>query len=227
MRTLAIGDIHGCFRSLDTLANFAGFSREDRIITLGDYVDRGPETRIVIQWLIDWSNDGLLIPLRGNHELMMVAARRSSRHCEEWLACGGDSVLTSYRADGLDEIPEEHWQFLTDSLRPHFTTKTHFFVHANAYAEIPIEDQPDHMLYWESFGEPPPHESGLIMVCGHTPQRSGVPLSIGHAICIDTWACGSGWLTCLDVEAGICWQSNESGRTRQFWLDEGPRDELR
>jgi serine/threonine protein phosphatase 1 len=222
VRTLAIGDIHGCFRSLDALASYVAFTSDDRIITLGDYVDRGPDSRKVIQWLVDWNESHVLIPLRGNHELMMLAARQSERHRDEWLACGGDAVLTSYCTDRLDDIPVEHWRFLTDSLRTHYSTKAHFFVHANAYAEIPIDEQPDFMLYWESFGNPTPHESGLTMVCGHTPQRNGVPLSIGHAICIDTWACGNGWLTCLDVDAGICWQSNESGSTRRFWLDEGP-----
>ncbi|OYP38546.1 metallophosphoesterase family protein [Rhodopirellula sp. MGV] len=222
MRTLAIGDIHGCYRSLDALASFAAFEPDDRIITLGDYVDRGPDSQRVIEWLLERHSTGGLIPLRGNHELMMLAARESDRHREEWLACGGDAVLSSYCTDQLDDIPDDHWRFLTNSLRSHFSTRTHFFVHANAYAEIPIDEQPDFMLYWESFGQPTPHESGLTMVCGHTPQRDGVPLSVGHAICIDTWACGRGWLTCLDVDTGICWQSNESGSTRRFWLDEGP-----
>jgi serine/threonine protein phosphatase 1 len=153
---------------------------------------------------------------------MMLAARQSERHRDEWLACGGDAVLSAYGTERLDNIPDNHWHFLAKSLRSHYCTKTHFFVHANAYAEIPIDEQPDFMLYWESFGNPTPHESGLTMVCGHTPQRDGVPLSVGHAICIDTWACGRGWLTCLDVDAGVCWQSNESGSTRRFWLDEGP-----
>lgn len=222
MRTLAIGDIHGCFRALDSLASFAAFASDDRIVTLGDYVDRGPDSRRVIEWLIDRDNKGGLIALRGNHELMMLAARESERRFNEWIACGGDAVLASYGTDCLDDIPQEHWQFLSKSLRSHFRTETHFFVHANAYPEIPIEEQPDFMLYWESFDSPAPHESGLTMVCGHTPQRNGVPLSIGHAICIDTWACGRGWLTCLDVDSGYCWQSNESGSTRRFWLNEGP-----
>jgi serine/threonine protein phosphatase 1 len=222
MRTLAIGDIHGCYRSLDVLTEFAAFAPDDRIITLGDYVDRGPDSRGVIEWLIERNAGGNLIALRGNHELMMLAARQSERHREEWLACGGDAVFSSYRTNRFDEIPEDHWRFLSKSLRSHFCTKNHFFVHANAYANIPIDDQPDFMLYWESFGDPLPHESGLTMVCGHTPQRDGVPRNVGHAICIDTWACGRGWLTCLDVESGLCWQSNEFGDTRKFWLHDGP-----
>lgn len=81
------------------------------------------------------------------------------------------------------------------------------------------------MLYWERFGNPAPHESGLTMVCGHTSQQSGDPLNVGHAICIDTSACRGGWLTCLDVDTMFCWQASESGDVRSFWLDEEPDDD--
>ena len=72
-------------------------------------------------------------------------------------------------------------------------TENHFFVHANADPSAPIYVQPDEMLYWQRFGKPRPHVSGKTMVCGHTIQRSGEPLNVGHAICIDTWAYGKGW----------------------------------
>ena len=145
---------------------------------------------------------------------MMLAARESERHRDEWLACGGDAVFSSYCTDRFDDIPDSHWRFLTSRLRSHSQTKTHFFVHANAYPDMSLDDQPDFMLYWEPFGDPAPHESGLTMVCGHTQQRAGQPLDVGHAICIDTWAYGRGWLTCLDVDARYCWQANETGETR-------------
>jgi hypothetical protein len=58
-----------------------------------------------------------------------------------------------------------------------------------------------------------------IMVCGHTSPKSGLPLSIGHAVFIDTWACGHGWLTCLDVRSGRYWQANQSRQTCDGWLD--------
>lgn len=74
MRTLAIGDIHGCYNSLRTLESYVAFESEDRIITLGDYVDRGPDTKKVLEWLIQRDSLGNLIALRGNHELMMFAA---------------------------------------------------------------------------------------------------------------------------------------------------------
>ena len=220
MRTLAIGDIHGCYRALKALESFVEFESGDRIITLGDYVDRGPDSNRVVEWLIERHGLGQLIALRGNHELMMLAARESTRHFVEWVACGGDAVLRSYHANSMDDIPNEHWEFLSKRLRSHFITKSHFFVHANAYPEVAIDDQPDYMLYWEPFDNPAPHESGLTMVCGHTSQRSGRPRSVGHAICVDTGACKGGWLTCLDVDTGQCWQANESGNTRKLWLDE-------
>ena len=60
------------------------------------------------------------------------------------------------------------------------------------------------------------------MVCGHTKQRSGRPRNWGHAVCIDTWVYGDGWLTCLDVRTGRYWQANQAGQTRTDYLDAAP-----
>ena len=76
------------------------------------------------------------------------------------------------------------------------------------------------MLRWEPFNNPPPHQSGKIMVCGHTAQKRGDPLNLGHAICIDTHAWGGGWLTCLDTSIGRIWQSNEHGEVRKGWASD-------
>ena len=203
MRHLAIGDIHGCFTALTTLAAFVPLKSDDVVITLGDYVNRGSNSCAVLDWLIEYRRRGSLIALRGNHEIMMLKARDDEEAFREWIKNGGDATLASYSPFGdggrLADVPDAHWQFLAEETRAWFETATHFFVHANAYPDCPLEDQPDFMLYWESFSDPPAHSSGKVMVCGHTPQKSGVPRSIGHAICVDTWACGKGWLTCLDV----------------------------
>ena len=222
MRTLAIGDIHGCFRSLTALAACVPFLPDDVLVTLGDYVDRGPDSRAVIDWLIYYQQHGRLVPLRGNHEVMMLKARRGGYSLGVWLGYGGKAALASYSPLGdegrITDVPGEHWRFIEETLLWH-ETPTHFFVHANAYPDREMQDQPEYMLLWEVFDHPPPHESGKVMVCGHTSQKSGVPLNIGHAICIDTFACGGEWLTCLDVESGKYWQANESGQTRAGWLD--------
>lgn len=223
-RHLAIGDIHGCFNALRTLAEFVELRPDDTSITLGDYVNRGPDTCAVLDWLIDKHTCGQLIPLRGNHEIMMLDAQKNARSFEIWIDVGGDATLNSYSSESatglITDIPKHHWSFLKNDLRATFQTDRHFFVHANAYADIPINDQPESMLYWEQFNQPPRHESGKIMVCGHTSQRSGLPITNGNAICIDTWACGGGWLTCLHVESGMIWQANEAGETRHMHLDD-------
>jgi serine/threonine protein phosphatase 1 len=224
VRYLAVGDIHGCFRALSTLAEFVPFAPDDVLITLGDYVDRGPDSYAVIDWVLVQLRRGRLVPLRGNHDLMMLSARDSDAAHKEWLRHGGDTTLASYSPFGdagrLADVPDEHWHFLENETRPWFETDTHFFVHANAYPELPLEDQPDFMLYWEKFADPPPHRSGKIMVCGHTAQRSGLPQNLGHAVCIDTYVYGTGWLTCLDVAGGRYWQANESGETRSRLLND-------
>jgi serine/threonine protein phosphatase 1 len=155
---------------------------------------------------------------------MMLLAREDESAYEGWIESGGDAALASYAASGmagrLDDIPGAHWEFLERETRAWYETERHFFVHANAYPDLPLEDQPDFMLYWEKLGDPSPHESGKIMVCGHTPQRSGRPRSIGRAVCIDTGACRGGWLTCLDVGSGLFWQANQAGETRKAFLED-------
>src|SRR5438128_6850305 len=74
-RTLAIGDIHGCLTALDTLLGFVRPTPEDRLIFLGDYIDRGPDSKGVLNRLIELKRIRRFICLRGNHEIMMLAGR--------------------------------------------------------------------------------------------------------------------------------------------------------
>lgn len=224
-RTLAIGDIHGCYTAFRTLCDTVNLRADDTIVTLGDYPNRGPNTRAVIDWLLHLDETHNLVPIRGNHDIMMLRARAGDKEdYRSWMGVGGNKTLASYsRPDSegeLADIPEAHWEFFESRLQPYYETTTHFFVHANAYPDMPLAEQPDLMLYWEKFRDPPPHESGKIMVCGHSSQKSGLPINIGHAICIDTRAFKNGWLTCLDVDSGEMWQANQQAETRQLWLDE-------
>jgi serine/threonine protein phosphatase 1 len=230
-RLLAIGDIHGCFDALMTLVDTVGLTDQDKLVTLGDYVNRGPDTRKVVDWLIQRDNHRNLIALRGNHEIMMLSHDNSPDHHRRWLQVGGTATLTSYAPIGdggtgdVADIPPSHWQFLRNRLLSYYQTKTHLFVHANLYSDMDLKEQPDYMLFWEKFGDPPRHQSGKVMVCGHTTQKSGLPLDNGNAICIDTWAYGDGgWLTCLDVSSRRIWQANQKGQTRGFFLGEKPAE---
>ncbi|MFB3890855.1 MAG: metallophosphoesterase family protein [Phycisphaerae bacterium] len=222
MRHLAVGDVHGCFTALRTLAAFVPLGSSDVLVMLGDYVDRGPDSCAVLDWLIDRERRGTLVALRGNHELMMLNAREDPEAFRRWMEYGAAPAPASYSpvsdSGRLQDVPDSHWKFLEERTRPWYQTDAHFFVHANAFPGVPLEEQPDLMLYWELWGDPSPHESGKVMVCGHTPQRSGVPKDIGHAVCIDTLAWDGGWLTCLDAASGAYWQANQKGETRRSRL---------
>jgi serine/threonine protein phosphatase 1 len=80
------------------------------------------------------------------------------------------------------------------------------------------------VLYWEKLRNPRGHVSGKTVVVGHTSQKNGTPLDLGHTICIDTFAYGGGWLSCLDVATGEIYQANETGGIRSLLRAERVRD---
>ncbi len=215
MRILAIGDIHGCRKALETMADFVGFNEGDRIITLGDYVNKGPDSKGVLDFLIDLEQTQRLIALRGNHEIVMLRSRYDLEARKTWLGesfCGA-VTLASYQTDDIASIPQAHWDFL-ERTQTYHEEAAHFFVHASVDPQLPLSDQGNFMPFWAYFSDAAPHLSGKIMVCGHS-EIGDVPKHIGHAICIDTKAYGGGWLTCLDVTSGQFWQTNEQGKTRK------------
>lgn len=222
MRTLAIGDVHGCTQAWDALLQAVDLQPGDRVVTLGDYVDRGPDSKGVIERLIalDARDDVSLIPILGNHDQMMLDAREGRGN--DWLRGYGVATLASYgvEPDALEEIPAQHWAFLERCV-DYYETTHHLFVHANVYPDQALADTPTYMLRWEhiSPASSSPHQSGKTLVCGHTSQKSGRPLNLGHAVCIDTYAHGGGWLTCLDVYAGFLWMANQAGEVETAWLD--------
>lgn len=222
MRTLAIGDVHGCFHAVETLVGIVDLDSSDCVVWLGDYVDRGPDSARVIEFLIDHRASGDVVCLRGNHEIMMERARVELHARRSWATCGGDATWDSYcerfDGDGLDAVPQSHWDFIAGLARYH-ETEDHIFVHASLDSEFQLTDQVDFDLFWGAFSSIRPHKSGKTVVCGHTSQKDGIPKSRGHAICIDTWACGDGWLTCLDVGSGQYWQASQCGETRTDWLE--------
>lgn len=230
MRTLAIGDVHGCLRALDALLDEVDPQPDDLLVTLGDYVDRGPDSKGVLDRLLALAARCRCLPLKGNHDLMMLQGREDPEHFSDWLKSGGKQTLASYQANEdwqtfAEAIPARHWRFLGDDCVPYHETDTHFFVHASVSPDLPLAEQPASMLYWETLvaGTWRPHESGKTMVCGHSLQRSGRPLVLDRAICIDTWVYGDGWLTCLDVDLEVYWQANERGQTRMGNLQFRPR----
>jgi serine/threonine protein phosphatase 1 len=210
-RTIAIGDIHGCGSALASVLAAIEPTSEDRIVTLGDYIDRGPDTHRVIDQLLGLQERGILIPLLGNHEIMMLVALDEPSELDFWLLNGGQETLDSYGGT-LDDIPPSHLAFVRGCVRYH-ETDTHLFVHANYVPNLPLDRQPEFVLFWEHLSQhlPTRHCSGKIAIVGHTPQRNNQIFRRDYLICIDTNCCGRGCLTALDVDTGKIWQADANG----------------
>jgi serine/threonine protein phosphatase 1 len=212
-RTIAIGDIHGCGRALAALIDAIRPGSQDEFVTLGDYIDGGPDSRGVLDQLLALSSHCRLVPLMGNHEQMLLAALESRSERDFWLKFGGDATLASYGGAAEPRaITREHLEFVR-SCRPYYETDSHIFVHANYWPNMPMASLSSTVLYWEPLhlervGR---HYSGKTVIVGHTPQPGGRILDLGFLKCIDTDCCRGGCLTALEVHTGLFWQANQRG----------------
>lgn len=221
-RAIAIGDIHGCLAALTALIDAIEPGPADTLITLGDHIDRGPDSRGVLDHLILLAGRCRLLPLMGDHEEMLLDALRDQSNLRRWLSCGGAETLRSYGwAPGTAKrslaawIPDTHREFLAACL-PYHETASHIFVHAGVVPELPLDQQPTQALLWRvtdartAVG----HVSGKVVVAGHTPKFNGEVLDLGFLIGIDTNCVRGGWLTALETSSGLVWQADRTGRLR-------------
>ena len=220
MRTLAFGDVHGATANLDALLAAVAPTPDDWLIFLGDYVDRGPDSRGVLDRLIALKATHRVVCLRGNHELMMLQARAEAGMRKMWLGVGGTQCLASYsptpgKSGKFEDIPPGHWEFLKTACVDWLETETHIFAHAGVDPHLPMRAQTETAIFWDFLRGPIEHLSGKTVIVGHTSQKSGTVLDYGCTVCIDTHAYGGGFLTCLDVNAGHYWQADALGRVRE------------
>ena len=215
-RTLAIGDIHGCTPALEAVLAAADPRPEDTVVTLGDYVDRGPDSKGTIRRLLELATRCRLIPILGNHDWMVLdLAGGNMAGFADWLRFGGEATLASYDCASPEEFPAEHLEFLRGCRKYHETDR-HFFVHASYIKELPLDKQPDEVLLWDSlrYRLPGPHCSGKRAIVGHTSQKNGEILDLDDVMCIDTWVYGDGWLTMMDLDNDQVWQADKDGTMR-------------
>lgn len=215
MRRFVIGDIHGCSKALRTLIECIAPQPEDEIVFLGDYVDRGPDSRGVIDQVIELQDRCRVVPLRGNHEIMLMGVAFGGLNSDMWLSTGGKATVTSY-GGSLDKIPPDHERFLR-SLRPYYETAEQIFVHAGYVAHLPMDQQSDEIRYWTHLGAvtPPPHFTGKRVYVGHTPQPAGCIRDLGYLVFVDTYCFGTGYLTAMDVTTDEVIQVDRKGHRRR------------
>ena len=152
-RLFAISDIHGCFKPFyELVVNIIKLKKSDHLMLLGDYIDRGQQSKEVIDFIIDLQKKGYNItPLAGNHELMLMNSYSDPDMLPFWLMNNGMSTLQSFGIDDILEIDKHYLDFF-NSLSYYRIIGKLVFVHAgfNDLAEDPFSDK--YSLVWESSG---------------------------------------------------------------------------
>jgi serine/threonine protein phosphatase 1 len=203
-RIFAIGDIHGCNRELkQLLALIRPDPLTDTLVFIGDYIDRGPDPRGVIDTLLDLKKTfPRLICLQGNHESMFLNYYLEGRDEGFYFANGGGMTLSSYGLARTDAragtgFPKDHLRFLA-SLRLYHETEAYLFVHAGLRPGIPLAGQsPEDLLWIRREFIDSDWDFGKTIVFGHTPLPE--PLLQGNKIGIDTGLVYGGCLTCIEL----------------------------
>jgi serine/threonine protein phosphatase 1 len=229
VRLYAIGDIHGRADLLDKLMGLIerdrrGYSGKTLLVFLGDYIDRGPDSKGVVDRLLEGlAQDIRAVFLKGNHEDLLLTFLDNPGFGLNWLYNGGDRALLSYgfsmdqiaraywNENGIAEavesfrrlLPAAHEDFFR-SLHLSFRAGGYFFVHAGVRPGVPLEAQHEEDLLWirKEFltyrGD-----FGAVVVHGHTPTRS--PENLENRIGIDTLAYHSGKLTAVGLQGTDRW----------------------
>lgn len=219
LRLYVIGDIHGMLdlleRAVAAIHRDVALHGSDALtVTLGDYVDRGPASRGVIERLAQNPFPTPYVALKGNHEGMMEDFLGDPSLGMQWRTQGGEQTLRSYgvAARGLmvgranvdaaarlrAALPDSHLLFLR-SLKLSLQHGRYFLCHAGVRPGVPLDRQSEHDLLWirDEFLSSPA-DFGKIVVHGHTPMRE--PEVLANRIGIDTGAFASGRLTCVVLE---------------------------
>lgn len=232
-RLFAIGDVHGCPGELEALLSGLPIAPGDTICFVGDYIDRGPDSKGVIDVLLAARRreDVRWVFLRGNHEDMCLAYLGRGGHWgDAWMANGGVAAVRSYGVEARSgpkaveaAMPPAHLAFLEGLERTHVADGWRF-VHAGVHPERTWEEQDDEDLLWirEEFLTRP-HVLPETVVFGHTPSRE-VLVDLPYRVGIDTGLVYGGCLTALELPARVLHQVGKGSReVRTRPLPEGRR----
>jgi serine/threonine protein phosphatase 1 len=198
--TYAVGDIHGSSDKLKALVEACrehADGREMRLVFLGDYIDRGPDSAGVLRFMMSLQADlpKQIVALKGNHEAWALSLFDGVAPAGAWLRNGGAETLRSYGAREIGDLPRAHLDWMR-SLRLFFDDGRRFFVHAGVNPSKPLDAQDEEELLWIrmpflSNGR----DYGRLIVHGHTPLESEKPELHPNRLNLDTAAAFGGPLT--------------------------------
>jgi serine/threonine protein phosphatase 1 len=225
MGCYVIGDVHGCSAELARLVEALPVKSSDTIVFLGDYIDRGPDSRGVVSYLLELQRQEpcALVFLKGNHEDMLLSfLGLGGRHGEAFLYNGGRATAASYgstsptpRPEELQTaIPAEHVNFYKQLVN-HYLTGPFLCVHAGINPLKPLEDQTEAETLWirDKFIYSP-HPLPHTVLFGHTPA-SEVFYDLPYKIGLDTGLVYGNKLSCLETDEKVVYQITRGEKTVQ------------
>ena len=172
--TYAVPDIHGRYdllvRALELIEEHAGGDKAP-VVFLGDYIDRGPQSREVVELLMKGPPEWIC--LKGNHEAMMVDAFLPGHDRDLWVSNGGKATLQSFSRQGRTSVQDTHLSWL-HSLALFHEDERRVYVHAGiADPDAPLEEQEQSLLWYRYSQNPDRGYRGKHVVHGHTPREGG------------------------------------------------------
>ena len=210
-RIFAVGDIHGCSKTLRKLVlEKINLQKEDELYCLGDYVDRGPDSKGVVDFILELKEQGnKVFTLRGNHEQLMMESGKNRENFLHWVENGGRKTLESFGTASYYELESKYKTFFYET-QYYFEVGKYILVHAGLNFKIkdPFEDT--HAMMWiRGFMVDEKKLGDRIIVHGHTPIPLATIRKQAHENVIDldggcvyTDYYGFGNLVALDLTSG-------------------------
>jgi serine/threonine protein phosphatase 1 len=203
-KIFAVGDIHGCYDKLAAMMKILPWRKDegDLLLFIGDYIDRGPKSREVVDFLVRLRQEGgEFVFLKGNHEKMLMDYYIQQKDQMLYVANGGAETIASYVEGGIGRkafvLPEEHLEFFL-SLTLYHETEDYIFVHAGLKDGIPLTEQSEEDLLWirEEFIYSA-YDWNKRVIFGHTALE--IPFVTPGKIGIDTGAVYGNKLTAVEL----------------------------
>lgn len=218
----AIGDIHGCEAELRELLRKLPLQRDSLVVFLGDFIDRGPRSRGVVETILELQDYCHVVALTGNHERMLheFLDGTNERLVGRFVYNGGGATLASYADDdGAIRIPPAHQKFF-DELGYFHVDGDFCFVHAGLpvdVEEIDVEKHGEEMVWMRP--KTRPGRGSTVVVHGHTPHLD-VEIS-EHSINLDTACVYGGRLTAMEVHSREVWSVESAATDMALRLRDG------